>query len=113
MALADDTRFNYPRDTQNVAFSALHVRFARPLGCYHLFLSASPSPSPLKVEWFCFPQGLFLKSSVSQPTPHMSFFVRFTSGVRSYGICLTFYREVAVSTDQTEGLMSTFFRAGA
>ena len=49
-----------------------------------------------QVEWFCFPQGLFLLSAASQPAPHVSSFVRFTSGVRSYGLCLTFYRQVDV-----------------
>lgn len=49
-----------------------------------------------QVEWFCFPQGLFLRSAASQPAPHVSSFVRFTSGVRSYGLCLTFYRPVDV-----------------
>lgn len=52
-----------------------------------------------QVEWFCFPQGLFLLSSASQPAPHVSSFVRFTSGVRSYGLCLTFYRQVDVSEE--------------
>ncbi|CAN0514657.1 unnamed protein product, partial [Ectocarpus sp. 12 AP-2014] len=54
------------------------------------------APFPTKVEWFCFPQGLFLRSAASQPAPHVSSFVRFTSGVRSYGLCLTFYRPVDV-----------------
>lgn len=49
------------------------------------------------MEWFCFPQGLFLVSSAAQPAPHVSSFVRFMSGVHSYGLCLTFYRQVAVS----------------
>lgn len=67
----------------------------------------------IKVEWFCFPQGLFLQSAVSRPTPHMSSFVRFTSGVRSYGICLTFYREVSVSSRPAESRVSSFFARGA
>ncbi|CAM9452689.1 unnamed protein product, partial [Ectocarpus sp. 8 AP-2014] len=54
------------------------------------------APFPTKVEWFCFPQGLFLRSAASQPAPHVSSFVRFTAGVRSYGLCLTFYRPVDV-----------------
>ncbi len=53
-----------------------------------------PPPPPPQVEWFCFPQGLFLRSAAAQPAPHVSSFVRFTSGVRSYGLCLTFFREV-------------------
>lgn len=53
------------------------------------------------MEWFCFPQGLFLRSSASQPAPHVSSFVRFTSGVRSYGLCLTFYRRVDVLEETT------------
>ncbi|CAM9215574.1 unnamed protein product [Scytosiphon promiscuus] len=59
------------------------------------------APFPTKVEWFCFPQGLFLRSSASQPAPHVSSFVRFTSGVRSYGLCLTFYRRVDVLKETT------------
>ncbi|CAM9758143.1 unnamed protein product, partial [Hapterophycus canaliculatus] len=59
------------------------------------------APFPTKVEWFCFPQGLFLRSSASQPAPHVSSFVRFTSGVRSYGLCLTFYRRVDVVEETT------------
>ncbi|CAM9277809.1 unnamed protein product, partial [Discosporangium mesarthrocarpum] len=54
------------------------------------------APFPTKVEWFCFPQGVFLVDSPTQPSPHVSSFVRFTAGVRSYGICLTFYRRVGV-----------------
>ncbi|CAM9472554.1 unnamed protein product, partial [Sphacelaria rigidula] len=55
------------------------------------------APFPTKVEWFCFPQGLFLVSSAGQPAPHVSSFVRFMSGVHSYGLCLTFYRQVEIS----------------
>eukprot|EP00903_Cladosiphon_okamuranus_P012628 g11814.t1 len=60
------------------------------------------APFPTKVEWFCFPQGLFLMSAASQPAPHVSSFVRFTSGVRSYGLCLTFYRQVDVLEEEEE-----------
>lgn len=54
------------------------------------------------MEWFCFPQGLFLLSAAAQPAPHVSSFVRFTSGVRSYGLCLTFYRQVGVLDEEKE-----------
>lgn len=57
-----------------------------------------------QVEWFCFPNGLFLVSSAGQPAPHVSSFVRFTSGVRSYGLCLTFYRQVDTSEAMDAGL---------
>lgn len=36
-------------------------------------------------------------SSAGQPAPHVSSFVRFMSGVHSYGLCLTFYRQVEIS----------------
>ncbi|CAM9789122.1 unnamed protein product, partial [Choristocarpus tenellus] len=54
------------------------------------------APFPTKVEWFCFPQGVYLVDSPTQPSPHVSSFVRFTAGVRSYGLCLTFYRPAGV-----------------
>lgn len=44
------------------------------------------------VDWFCFPGGLFLEASITRPPPRTSFFVT-DSGVRSYGLCLTYYHQ--------------------
>eukprot|EP00752_Nemacystus_decipiens_P001367 g1356.t1 len=70
------------------------------------------APFPTKVEWFCFPQGLFLRSAASQPAPHVSSFVRFTSGVRSYGLCLTFYRQVGVLEESNPFVTDAASRGG-
>ncbi|CAM9530596.1 unnamed protein product [Chrysoparadoxa australica] len=51
-------------------------------------------PFPTKVEWFCFPQGLYITAHKSAPTPRVGSFIRFSSGIRSYGLCLTFYKPV-------------------
>ncbi len=45
----------------------------------------------MKDDWFCFPDGLYLKASDDRPHPSLSSFIRCSSGVKSYGLSLTMY----------------------
>jgi trimeric autotransporter adhesin len=64
-------------------------------------------PHTTRVEWFCFPGGLRLRASVRRPQPRLGAFVRFINGVRSYGLCLTYYRRATVVAPSTSTAAST------
>ncbi len=50
-----------------------------------------------KDDWFCFPDGLYLKVSDERPPPTLSSFIRCCDGVKSYGLALTVYFQAKIS----------------
>ncbi len=53
----------------------------------------------MKDDWFCFPDGLYLRASDDRPPPSLSSFVKCCSGVKSYGLSLTLYFPANINVD--------------
>ncbi len=59
----------------------------------------------MKDDWFCFPDGLYLKASDDRPHPSLSSFIKCSNGVKSYGLSLTIYFPAKISVHDLFALL--------